>query len=480
MAFSLTHRQPVPAGAALPRLRPANNYLGALGHSMLDQANGNFGVSPSIDTQFTIGSFPWWVNFLSKGQFVVDRQSWLGAVSGTTTQQMCNSSQIQNAVNCRASIIFLLCSTNDRANNFTLDDGTVAVLGSAGTVTIPNVKALINALVGAGKIVVLLSDPPRGSSTYTAQRLTGTQLTYHVAFRDWVRNVAPSLWPGDVFAVDTWPDGENTVSGTLGDVRDNYTRDGLHPGTVFAKPVAQRVLGVVQGLGVPVRNVPVLGAIDAFDAVNSPTGAVAPSTRIAGNGTSAGSLPGNQGGVTYAGNRPTSYGLTSNSSAQAGTLTVTGGRNATSTQQGGQADWYSLAISGTTASNTSPIIQLSYTLSAGDKANLAAGDKITIFDEFEIDSGATGLRGIDFKLIRTTPTLTETIRTGNVDNTMGVLDTIVSTAGMSGYHDGGGLYATIDGTETDISLYWTWLLAESATISVTSRIRKPAVRKVLS
>jgi len=464
------------------RLRPANGLMGALGHSiprqgLIDNASGSF----VRDIAFSIGSFPWWVSALSKGQFIADFASWGGAVSGTTTQQMVGTggsagAQITAAINSRASIIPMMVETNDRPAGFTLDDGSVVTLGNGGTSTIPNTKAMINGLVAAGKFIPLLVDPPRGTAGLSSPRLSGTQLQYHGGYRDWVLNTAPGLWPGRVFPIDTWPDGQNTVSGLAGDVLDNFTRDGLHPGTLYARPIAQRVLTVLQGLGVPLRQVPIQGMIDIYSASN-PLGAIAPSTRIGGTGSGSAAMPANQGGVTYAGNRPSGYSINSNSAAQGGTMTVTGTRNVASLN-GGQADMYQLGTSGTSSATAGASTTVQYALSAGDKTPLVAGNKLTVFGELEIAAGGTGIAGVDLQLIRTYGGgLVERIRTGYADETTGALDTLIASSGLSWLADGAGMSVTLDGTETDISFYVTVMYQPSATISATVRMRNMAVRR---
>lgn len=472
-------RSPASLKAALsPQLRPANAYVGALGHSMLDQGNGNFGTAPNVQVIQSAGAFPWWVNVLSKGQYVIDRQSWLGAVSGTTSQQMANSAQITAAVTCRAGILFMMAATNDRPAGFALDDGTTAVLGSAGTVTVPNVKAMLNALVAAGKFVVLIIDPPRGSATYAPQRLTGAQLLNHVAYRNWCLQQVPRLYGGQVVVADTWPDFANNVTGTEGDVRDIAVRDGLHPAApgsfFFAR---NRVLPAMQGWGVPGRQVPVLSKPDTFEATVNPRGAVNVA-RLGGLNSAAGGASGAQGGVTYAGLRSSGYGPAANAPAQAGTLTVTMTRNATSPQTG-DSDWFEIAVTGTTATNAGPLIQFTGALQAAELASLAAGDRITCFDEFQIDAGGVGLVGLSYGLQRTTATVLDSFDLGSADQTTHAFDTILAAGPIAGFHDGEGQFLAIDKTETLLQQVWTVRMLESASPNFKVRFRNNAVRKVL-
>ena len=472
---------PASARIALsPQLRPANNYVGALGHSMLDQGNGNFGTAPNIQVINSAGSFPFWTGFLSKGQFIMDRQSWLGAVSGTTSQQMCNGAQIANALNCRASIILMVVETNDRAATtpFALDDGTTATLGSAGQVTIPNVKAMLNALVAAGKFVVLCIDPPRGSTTYTPQRLTGTQLTAHLGYRSWCLQQVPKLYPGQVAVCDMWPDFVNNLTGNEGDVKDINVRDGLHPAApgsfFFAR---NKVLPALQAFGVPLRSVPVLSKPDTFDATVNPRGAIN-ATRLSGLNSANGSASAAQGGVTYTGARSSGFSPNANTPAQAGTLTVTMTRNATSPQTG-DSDWFEIAVTGTTTASVGPLIQFASSLSAGDLANLAAGDRITCFDEVQVDAGGVGLVGISYGLQRTTPTSFDWFDIGASDQTTHVLDSVLATGALAGFHDGEGQFVTVDKTETLIQQMWQLRMLESASPNFKVRFRNNAVRKVI-
>lgn len=462
-----------------PSLRPPNNYVGALGHSMLEQGNLQSAAAPSSDIQQQSGSLSYWINILSKGQYIMDRQSWAGGVSSTTTQQMCNGPQIVAAVTCRASVILMLCETNDRGNAYTLDDGTTATLGSAGQVTIPNVKAMLNALVAAGKFVVLIIDPPRGNTAVTGPRLSGTQLLYHVAYRNWCLQQVPKLYGGQVVVVDTWADAADNVTGLEGDAKANYFRDGLHFSTRGAYFVVRnKLLPAIQGWAVPVRSVPVLSKPDTYDAATNPRGALN-ALRLGGlNSAAAGSAGTAQGGITFAGSRPSGFGTSTNAAAQAGTLTFTMNRNVTSPQTG-ETDWFEIVITGTTASNPGPQISIASGLLTAELATVLAGDKLTIFSEFQIDAGGVGLNGFWCALSRTAGALTEQFELGRADNTTLSMDTILAAQAISGFHDGEGQSITCDKTETAITATWYMALAESASPNFKVRIRNNAIRKVL-
>jgi hypothetical protein len=434
---------------------------------MLDQALWQ--TSNPRTVKFSVTAFPAWLQILSKGQ-VIFPESCKFAVSSTTSSDAINTvltsgagsgkTQLQAAMACPAAIAFLMDEHNDRSSSFTL------------ATTIANFTTLISGLVGSGKIVIIVIDPPSGTAADTAHRFTGAQLAYHVGFRDWVIRKAPSLWPGRVYGVDTWPVMEDTATSAAGgDVLASKTQDNVHPNALGGYGIATQILPILQSLGLPRLDVAIHAPGETYDSANNATGNLLGSAGTIYGAT--GSMPANAGGVTYAGNKPSGSSISTNSAAQAGTLTITGAMVSTST-----GNWFQLTVAGTTASNSNPQISLINTLTLG---NLTAGDVLQTFGEFEIDANGTGLVCAAQQLTRTLPSSSDTISLlYDLPSVSGKLDSILSTlsAPLAGYWCGD-LTTTVDGTETLVQLQHQIMIQPSSTINFVVRMRKSAVRKVI-
>jgi hypothetical protein len=466
-------------GATLPSinralLRPANNQIALIGHSMADNCM-SLGISGGQIRQILFhANVAGFISMLSKGRYTFPEDCKF-AVGSTKTSDIISTAltstnrpngvgvgftQLQMAVSCPASIVFLWTGTNDASGGISL------------ATTIANFRTILNTLTAAGKIVILIGPTPRGSTAGTSFRLTGSQLQILMALREWLVRQAPLLWPGLVYCVDLWTlFADLSSSATAGDIVAADSYDQLHPSALGAWKIFQIALLMLDRLGLP-------GAFsqentngEAYDATNNPRGNLIPSaaTQALLYGTGA-AWSGTSGGAVFAGTKASL--LTSVLSGVAGSsaITFTGSMVTTSTGQ-----WWQIVVSGTSiaGSNQYTLLYFSNIL----RTNLNAGDKIAQFGEFEIDSGGVGLAGLAYVTQRSTAAGTDTVALGYGDGSKGAFDTILAAGMLSGTWNGD-QPTTISGDETvDIKNYFQINVMPSTTVNFTFRVRNLAVRK---
>lgn len=369
--------------------------------------------------------------------------------------------QLQAAIDCPAATIAVMSGHNDRLNAVTL------------AMSIAKMTVVLNALAAAGKLVLLCAPTPSGSAAYTNRRFTGAQLAYHLGWADWTTRIAPALWPGQVYAVDFWQDmADMSPAATAGDVVSAKTQDGVHPSSWGAFLMAKRVLAVLDGFGIPAAAANVHRRGEQFDAANNPRGNLLGSAGLLADAGTAWS--GASGGVGFSGTRPSTANVYANGAAQAGSLAIAGAMVTTAT-----GPWWQMTVTGSTAAGAAPNFTVNPpNLTLGQ---LAAGDVLHSFGEFEIDPGATGLCGFPLVLVRNLPgSQTDAVNLGYGGEINGPLDNVL--AGLPGPLAGswnGDLTSTISGTETSVSAYMQANLKASAGVSLTLRLRNLAVRKLM-
>lgn len=275
--------------------------------------------------------------------------------SGFTSAQVL-ATHIPAAAACAASTVVYFASTNDRVA-LTLDQ------------TIANVKASIAPLLAVGKNVILVAETPRA----TPFVLTGDQLAYHVAFREWCKDFS-ALYPTRVSVVDVWPLWiDSTASPSSQATGKSY--DGLHPGPIGAYDIGAAIAAAHNRL---------FSGMD-WRAATQGGGFTTASQR--GNLLSNGALVGTGGAVTGS---PAPTGSVASfctlDSLGATGLTITASKV---TVNG--LEYQQIAITGTPTTVT-PSVQIRQ--SVGTPANIAAGDVIESFAEIAMDAGQTGVQGL--------------------------------------------------------------------------------------
>lgn len=465
-------------------LRPSNNKIGLMGHSMLGRCINVETYSAPTRTV----SLNWERNvvaalsMLTKGRYAFP-ESCKFAVSGSTVKDIYTTTittatnttltgsgtQLSYAKVCPAAVIYLDTSTNDVTAGYSID----RIITGAGDDSL-GLQYVVDELVKAGKIVVLSSGYPRGNSSFTSSRLTTSQLKVAMAYRKWVLETAPARWPGAVYGIDYWSLLADRAAGTAGDIKAGYVEDGLHLNSAAGLLMYPRALEVFDRLGLP-QSYPLQHQLgDIYDATLNPNGNLLINNPDLLGGTA---ISGTTGGVTLAGVRPTNHTVTFGSALQAGTgITLTGSQQ-TGTSTG---DWYRIAYTGTTASNINPYFSLQLGMT-GVTANINAGDIIAPFGEWEIGSGSTGVCGVSIRVVRTFPTGVDTIKIGYGDYATfgGVLDASFASANLGGTWNGDLRLQPWLGTETALAVYLDVFLRESSTPAGYVQFRNAALRKVV-
>lgn len=451
-------------------IRPRNNLAALIGHSMLGQVIDQTYSGTANRTVLFRALMPFHIGAKTRGRFIFP-ESCRFAVPGTTSADIVSTvltnatapsgfgvgkTQLQAAVACGAATVFILAEHNDRFNAVTL------------ATTIANHIIMLDALTAVGKVCIVSTDIPTGNSTDGTRRLSGPQLAYHLGFRDWALNVMPNLYPGMAYPLDNWLGMEDQATvATAGDVLIAATADAVHPSCFGGHQMALPAIDVTNGL-VP-RSSPRIGMRgDVYDAVNNPNGNLLGAN---GYGFDAGTAwSGTAGGITYAGTRSAAWNqIGPNSALQAGTFTITGSLATTVT-----GSWAQYRIQGTAGASGGNITLGPPALTL---ANLAAGDNIAAFGEFEIDANGTGLGCLGLRLLCALPSAENNVATlGEGDGGTKAWDGILSQGMYQGTWNGD-LCCTISGAETAVTAALIARVTPSAAVDFTFRARRLAVRK---
>jgi len=197
-----------------------------LGDSRINQG---IGIASGTSTVVETHGLQHWVPMLLKqdGQLISGTNF---GVAGDTTVQVL--ARVGDVVAARPDICVVLCGTNDRA----------AGTDYSARRSLQTIRSIVAALRGAGILVCLLAEMPRGNATYSSMRLTGQALLNHYATRDGILAMAE---PG-VAVVNPWTVLQDTDSATPGDVLAGMTRDGMHQSTPGAYAMSRLVADAIR------------------------------------------------------------------------------------------------------------------------------------------------------------------------------------------------------------------------------------------
>lgn len=326
-----------------------NDQIGIIGDSITAQCSSSTSGHENYGYAF-------WMNFLSRQRFRFSH-AWNFGVGGDTTTMIL--ARLTTPLRSTPSTFVLLAGTNDR--------GSAAMTADQ---TITNLNDIISAFISVGKRVVLVPPLPRGDTTYTSNRLSGTQLANHMRVYRWCLEQAarPSVSVADPWIYWAVP-GSATGDATLG-----YTHDGLHPNTLGAFYIGQAIADVLETLRpepqlFSMSNTDLKSADNLYGCINlNPTmQGTAGSVSTGGSGSLADSYSG------------------TNSS---GTTNIT--RTYSKVTSGGKT-WQQCIFGGTPTG----------TLSASDicrqislHTSVAEGDIIELLADIEVDAGCTNIMSI--------------------------------------------------------------------------------------
>lgn len=484
----------LPPFSAGYRLRPSSNKIAIIGHSMGQQAITDSTAGATRSVQLHACAFPAWLGAVSKGRYTFPEDAhfavastvvkdiyatpliynanglvWNAGSATTMLPALAGKTQLQAALASPAQVVIVW---NGGHNDIVANRSSAWVLFGTGDDG-KGLKYVVDTLTAAGKIVVLMVDPPSGNSGATAFRYTASQLRQAAAIRNWILK-AGALYPGQVFPVDTYPDlTDHSAAATIGDNVAAYFQDSVHTNALGAVRLVPRVQRALDSIGVPLIPPRVHAPADYYASDNT-TGNLILNGSLYGT---TGAMPSAQGGVTFAGVGPVNNGGLSWSAtggAQAGTLTVTGSMVSTAT-----GNWFQVVIAGTTAANASPRIDL---VSGLSYTNLQAGDVIASYGEWEVDPASTGFEGVMLRslLARSAGFTSDTTMLLAVSDVSAGLDP--TTWGLLGAPASGtwngDLVQNITGTETGGSLNICFCPKPSSTVNATIRVRNIATRKV--
>lgn len=423
---------------------PASNLIAVLGHSL---AFVNWGNDPSTPTEninpptqgvMQSRGYAFWAQTLSNARVRFKRDHNFG-YSGLTSTDLLAFVPIAAASPCGTVILDHLAN----------DHGAAAI--SAAT-SIANTLAMIDTLTMAGKLVVILTTPPRGNGTTAYWAAGDANISNWLQVNDWLKRVAANI-PGVLVAdanaklVDQ--------SSTTGIFRAGMTSVGdlAHGGPAYAFERGKVLAAIFNTIFPPVDFLPFSNA-DVYHAVNNPRGLLntnpmllaaagtAPSATatisttngsasidvtvaagakigvgypITAAGISAGSFvqafgTGNGGTGTYTISQPAT------ATAAGVAATLTGGQvadgwtasisetnysMATSKVISGGLTWQQMTLgSGVNAAGSSPLIGLSQAVSQ-TAGRVVAGDTLEAFCRIEVDAGMANVAGIFLQLQET-------------------------------------------------------------------------------
>lgn len=261
---------------------------------------------------------------------------------------------------CNAGVWILLSSTNDRGSD-----------SNTGQMSLANIKATINLILGAGAIVIVLNESPRGNVDWPGVRLSPTALGYEYEVRDGVMILAgahPRLSPANSFEVLAEP------GSPTGDIIIGMAYDGLH----FGVPGGQEIAGVLKPVAdalFPARSVLPTSNSNQFNATFNATGSLNANPMATGEGGSVGTGGSGELAASWAG-FSTATGLTRTYSKV--------------------STWQQIVLGGTTPAG-SPTADLFR--QTGLHLNVAAGDRLEGVAEVEWDADLAGVYGLALRIL---------------------------------------------------------------------------------
>jgi lysophospholipase L1-like esterase len=341
--------------------------IGAIGDSRVEFSYNKPG---GRNTFFrNVGIFPW-IAALSAGVLHCPIEANAGIRSDTTAMILARVPAHVTA--CKAlgiTRVVYLGGTNDRPNI------TVAT-------TMANILAAIKLYNDAGISVDLISELPRGNGSSQYELSTTQAKADHYASHmqmEALRGTNSKLTV--INAWDTWVD---PASGTNYYVLPGLSYDQIHPG----KPGAKRVADVstpqlLQDTGMTTTLLPLTAAI--YNATAAPQGSLLLNPLMTGTtGTKESAASVITGAFV-----PTGWIL--------GASNITGLTIACSQVQLGGFTYFKLDFSGTPTDTGQPLVQLKQTITAGNMAAIAVGDKIKTFGGVAFTG--TGLSNVGHSLL---------------------------------------------------------------------------------
>jgi lysophospholipase L1-like esterase len=343
--------------ALIPRRQlPRNRRVAAVGDSIASHQS----LMTSGYRRFMGYGYLPWANYLGRQRFIHEPEDNYGIPGQTTAEVLARLPAILQVND--AGTIVVDCGTNDIANGLTLADSK------------RNIQTMRDMIQDAGRVVVLIAQRPR-DRTAPGLTLTATQLLLHMQRRDFVLTLHDPA--KGVNVINTWEYLADRTSAN-GAMLAAMHYDGLHPdqtGAYYDGLALAKLFGMGREPGLfPFIDVLTMSASDLYNAASNPRGPLNNNPMMTGN---------NSGMAT---------GWTD-------TVSAAGLTNTKSKVEAGGKIWQQSQLSGTATSGTTgyPIYQ--NPVPAG---NLAIGDVVEGYCDFECDAGLTGLHALGLTIVDNT------------------------------------------------------------------------------
>jgi lysophospholipase L1-like esterase len=342
--------------------------IGAVGDSRVEFS---FNKPGGRNTYFrNVGIFPW-ISALSAGVLHCPIEANAGVRSDTTAMILARvPAHISTCKALGITRVVYLGGTNDRPN--------IAV-----ATTMANILAAIKLYNDAGISVDLISELPRGNGSSSYELTTQGKADHYASHvqMEALRGTNPKLT-----VIDAWSKWVDPASGTNYYILPGLSYDQIHPGKPGAKGVADvSTPQLLQETGMTATLLPLTAAI--YNATSAPQGSLLLNPLMTGTtGAKASGASAITG--TFV---PTNWTLDASNITG---LTITG-----SQVQLGDFTYVKLDFSGTidAAVTGQPLVQLKQTITAGNMAAIAVGDKLKTFGGVAFTG--TGLSNVGHSLL---------------------------------------------------------------------------------
>uniref|UniRef100_A0AAU6W3I1 GDSL-like lipase/acylhydrolase n=1 Tax=Pseudomonas phage Cygsa01 TaxID=3138529 RepID=A0AAU6W3I1_9VIRU len=409
---------------------PTNDRIAIFGDSRTFQCSTAAGGCENYGYLF-------WSLFFARQRCRYDLSDNYG-IGGDTTAMML--ARIAPVLASQASVVIVLGSTNDR--------GAAALTAQQ---SINNLTSIRDQLRAAGKVVIFVAEVPRGDTTFTANRLSGTQLAYHAQVRQWILNQAAQ--PG-VYVADPWPYMCDPASAT-GDCKVGYLHDGLHPNTTGAFYLATPIASILNFL-YPAPNVLPSSNFDQIS-VDNPLGCVNVNPMMTGTA----------GTPATGGSGQLADGYTGTQASGANGIT----RTYSKVTKNGQ-EWQQCVLAGT-ASGTAAAVDIARQISL--HAKVIPGKYLEAVADIEWDAGLTNIQSIQLGIAITDPVNgTVTIWDGDRYTAASVIPNVAASGVLRVPR------MLVPAGVTDVRLRLTAYAVDGSTVSGTIRCRAMALRHLAS
>jgi lysophospholipase L1-like esterase len=369
-----------------------------------------------------------WLQFLTRQRFEFALTDNYGVSGDTTTQMLARCSGMLSATTAGTIIVF--GGTNDRSGSFSY------------ATTISNLAAIRDLCLAAGRRVIFVAELPKGDSTNTSARLTGSQLNIHIRVRQWLLDQR-SLQ--GVYVADPWQYMANITSTTGDFASANETKDGIHPQPLGAYHIALALKPIIEALFPPVDLLP-WSNTDTYSATDNPGGCLNANPMMGGT---AGSF-----------NATGGSGSVSDSWSENAGPTWTRVYSKVTGSDG--KTWQQVVLGGT---GTTGGVSLRQVITAG---NLAVGDQVYAVADIDMDASAANVSQLALQVLDNNAITSGDFRRAvsteafpNVGALSGVMRTPVYTL-----------------TSTTLQLQFNMLVLVAA-VAATVRIGRVALRKVV-